>query len=121
MRKIRLDNDDLAKILNDRVPIHNKVGEINEKLAELDKERKKQAYKMEKLKEKVKVIMDKATPDFNLTEFEIITNVGLDDAKYPEVTIVDQIEEFIAPKTEKEIEDYKEMIRERNKQNESVK
>jgi hypothetical protein len=117
MRKIELQNEELAQILNDRVPIHKNIGLINEKLVKLDKERQKDAYKMERLKEKTRVILDKITPDFNLTEFEVITNVGLNENKQPEVTIIDQIEEFTKPKEEKEIEEYKQLIRDRAKEN----
>lgn len=117
MRKIELPNEELAQILRDRIPIHKNIGKINEKLVALDKERTKEGYKMERLKEKTRVILDKATPDFNLTEFEVITNVGLNDNGQPEVTIIDQIEEFTKPKEEKEIEEYKQLIRDRMKEN----
>lgn len=89
--KIEIKDSKLVEILEQRGVIHKEIGIVMEKLMDLDKERTKLGYKMEKLKEKTKVIMDKLNP--KLEEFEIITNVFLEDGKaYYEVTNL--IEEY---------------------------
>jgi len=93
MRKIKIENQKLAKILNDRKVIFDEITEANEGIDKLDKHRTKLAYKMNKLKEKTATIIDEVKPTFELQEFEIITNISIDNG-YPEVEIIDQIEEF---------------------------
>lgn len=94
MRLYEFDNAKLTKILEDRAVIYKEVGEINEQLFKLDKERKKLAYKMDRLKEKTKPFIDDIESKLELGEFEIISKVSLNKNGKPEVEIVDRLEEF---------------------------
>lgn len=96
MKTLELKNDKLGKILEDRTVLYNEIGKINEELVELDKERTKLGYKMNKLKEKTSVIMDKLMPSLNLGEFEVVSKVYLNKYNKPEIEIVDKVEEYIA-------------------------
>lgn len=89
----------LEKILEERGELHKLVGELNETIVRADKERTKLGYKMDKLKEKTKVIMDKL--NIQLGEFEVISRVYAEEGRaYYEV--IDMVEE------------YKKTIREKN-------
>jgi len=92
MRLIKVDDNKLAKILEERGVIYKQIAEINEQLSKLDKERTKLGYKMDKLKEKTTPVIEKLTPTFELGEFEIISRVYLNQEQYPEVEIVDVVE-----------------------------
>lgn len=94
MRKYEFENTKLAKILEERAEIFKAIGKINEQLMDLDKERKKLGYKMDKLKERTRPFIDAVTKDLNLTEFEVITQVGLNKYQRPEIEIVDRLEEY---------------------------
>lgn len=88
---VELKDDKVIEILKSRTEIMDRIIEINEKLGTLDKERTKLGYKLDKLKEKTKVIMDNLNP--HLEEFEVITRIFLENGKaYYEV--LDQIEEY---------------------------
>lgn len=99
MRKVEINNNKLVKILERRAEILKLAREKQKEVEALQEEQAKLGHKMNKLKEKSKVIMDKMNPE--LEEFEIITRLFAEDGKaYCEV--VNQVEE------------YKEMIREKN-------
>lgn len=93
-RLYEFKNTKLANILNDRAVIYKEVGEINEQLFKLDKERKKLAYKMDRLKEKTKPFIDDLVDKIEMGEFEIISKVYLNKDGNPELEITDRIEEF---------------------------
>ena len=85
------DNPKLITILEKREAIHKEIGYCMEQLMKIDKDKTKLGYKMEKLKEKTKVIMDDLAPE--LGEFEIIVRVFEEGGKaYYEV--IDQVEEY---------------------------
>ena len=91
MSLVEIQDKKLDEILKERAVIHKAIGEIMQKMMDLDKEKTKLGYKMDKLKEKTKVIMDKLNP--KLEEFEFIARVFMEDGKsYYEV--LDQIEEY---------------------------
>ena len=113
MRTIKIDNDELAAILTERGLVFRESVEVNKKIVELDEERTKLGHKMIRLKDKTAPIINELSPTFNLNEWEIITGVHLNAEKYPEVEIVDQLEDFIRPKTEEEIEEFKKMLKEK--------
>lgn len=92
MRKQEIENDKLYKILVERGKHFKEMEEIENKLVELDKERTKVGYKLNRLKEKTKPIIDNI--DFKLGEFEFVSKVYINDMKMPEVEILDQIEEY---------------------------
>jgi len=93
MRKVTIDNKDLYEILKLRSVEYKKVTNINDEMVKLDTERKKVAYTMDRLKEKTAKIIKKSKIEMN--EFEVITNVMIDDkTKLPTVEIVDQVEEY---------------------------
>jgi hypothetical protein len=94
MRTIELKDNKIVAILRERAEVFKEVGVINEKLVELDKERKKKAYLMDRLRDKLKPFLNKLESSFELGEFEIISNIKLNKKGYPEVDIVDRIEEF---------------------------
>ena len=99
MRKVEIKNNKLVGILERRGEVLKLAREKQKEVEALQEEQAKLGYKMNKLKEKSKVIMDKMNPE--LEEFEIITGLFTEDGKaYYEV--VNQVEE------------YKEMIREKN-------
>jgi hypothetical protein len=84
---IEIKNPELTKILEERGTIFKQLTAVNEKLVEYDNERKKLGLKMDRLKEKTKIIMDKLNP--KLKEFEIVTQVFLKDGKaYYEISDV---------------------------------
>ena len=88
---VEIKDAKLKDILEQRAVIHKAIGGIMEQLVELDKEKTKLGYKMDKLKEKTKVIMDKLNP--KLEEFEFVSRVFMDKGIcYYE--ILDQIEEY---------------------------
>ena len=100
MRKVQIENKKLEDILGKRAKLHKEIGVQNEIIIKADKERTKLGYKMNKLKEKTKSIMDKI--DKPLEEFEIISRVYMEDGKaYYEVL--------------NQVEEYKKMIRENSK------
>ena len=101
MRQIEIDSDKLFDILTERGLIFREIGKINEQLYKLDEERKKLAYKMDRLKEKTAPIVAKYTKSFELGEFEIISSVLLNGEGNPEVQIVDLVEEYTKELREK--------------------
>jgi len=86
-----IKDDKLKSILEERGIVFKKIQELNEQIVVLDKERTKEGYKMNKLKEKTKVIMDKQK--FNLDEFEFISSIFLEKGEC-KVEILDRVEEF---------------------------
>lgn len=93
MRRIHIINDEkLKQILKERAKVFTELGKVNQDIVELDKERTKLGYKMNKLKEKTEPIIEQQ--NFNLNEFEIITQVYLNEKGEAEVEIVDRIEEL---------------------------
>lgn len=86
-----LQNDKLKKILEERKSIKIDIDAVVADMVKLEKERLKLGYKMDKLKEKTKVIMDSIF--FDLSEFEFIATVDLKNGE-PVVEILDQIEEY---------------------------
>jgi septation ring formation regulator EzrA len=95
MRTITIDNSKLKAILEERAVIYEEIGEINKKIVELDKERTKQGYKMDRLKEKTQQIMEKIQSRFELKEFEFIARVSLANGGEPTIEILDKVEEYI--------------------------
>lgn len=107
MREVIINNDKLVKILEERAVIHENITKLNDQLMELDKERQKEAYKMDRLKDKTAAIIKKNP--IEVAEFEYIARVELKDGNAIAV-IEDQVEQ------------YKDMIREqKNKQDEDKK
>jgi len=94
MRQAEIQNDKLADILTERGLLFRQIGKINEQLADLDKERTKIGYKMDKLKDKTAPIVDKHIKELNLGEFEIVSRVYLNGEQTPEVEIIDLVEEY---------------------------
>jgi len=91
MIKVQVANSKLVDILKKREVIHTEIGSIMEQLMKLDKDRTKLGYKMDKLKEKTKVIMDKLSPE--VAEFEMISRIFLEGGEaYYE--IIDLVEEY---------------------------
>lgn len=102
--KYEIKNDKLVDILKERDTIHKEIGKLMEQLMSIDKEKTKLGYKMDKLKEKTKVIMDELNPQVG--EFELITRVFLEDDK-PYYEVVDLIEEYkqaLREKAKKDLE-----------------
>jgi len=88
--KVEINNDKLVEILKKRGVVHKEIGVEMEKLMKIDKEKTKLGYKMEKLKEKTKVIMDKEK--IEVGEFEMIARVFLEDGKayYEVINLIDE-------------------------------
>ena len=101
MRKIKIKDEKLAKILEDRASVLTEARKLQVEKEKIEKEQAKLGYKMDRLKEKTSPIIEKLAPSFELGEFEFVASVTLDKEKSPEVAIADQIEE------------YKKMIREK--------
>lgn len=91
MRTIKLFNDKLKSILLERADVFESVKKVNQDIVDLDKERTKLSYQMNKLKDKTDAILKKEKPE--LGEWEIISQVSLVD-EVPELQIVDQLEEY---------------------------
>lgn len=94
MRTINIDNSKLFKILNERGLIFKEVNSINEQIIELDKQRTKLGYKMDRLKEKTQDIINDCKESFQLGKYEIISRVYINDNRESEVEILDQVEEY---------------------------
>jgi len=94
-----IKNAKLVDILKQRKELFESISSVNDKMVELDKERTKLAYKMDKLKDKTKVIMDKA--EIKLNEFEVISAVSLEKGEAV-ATVVNQIDEYKRMLREKE-------------------
>lgn len=77
--KVEIKDAKLVDILKKRAVLHGAITKVNEVIVNADKERTKLGYKMDALKEKTKVIMDKLSP--KLEEFEIISRVYLEKGK----------------------------------------
>jgi len=92
--KVALQDAKLKKILNERDVVYKQIMELNKKLEATDKERKKLAYKMDALKEKTKLIVDKLGLESKLQEFEFISKVYLDEDGQAYYEITDQIEAY---------------------------
>lgn len=92
MRTQIIKNDKLKEILTERGHIFKEIGVINEQLMELDKERTKLGYKMDKLKNKTQDIMNKEK--IEVSPYEIITRIYLNDKHENEVEILDKLEEY---------------------------
>lgn len=107
MRQIEINSDKLFDILEERGHIFKAINKINKQLYELDEERKKLSYKMDRLKEKTVPIVDKNKKNFNLGEFEIISRVYINGEKKPEVEIIDLVEEYKNELRKKETENDK--------------
>jgi len=101
MRTIKINAEGLVELLKKQATIHKAQVKINQQLSDLDNERTKNGYKVEKIKEKMKPIIDKLLPSFELGEFEVITSVSLNNNQ-PEVTILDMVEEYTKMLREKE-------------------
>ena len=112
-RVIKLDDEQLDKILRERKIEFDKSVEVNKEIVKLDEARTKIAYKLQRLKDKTVPIIDKYKDTINLNEFEVITSVRLNQEKFPEVEIIDQLEEFTRPKTDEEIAEFKKMLKEK--------
>lgn len=93
MRTIIIESPKLDEILRERAIIFKEARAINQEMDELDKSRKKCGYKMDKLKDKTAAIIKKE--NIELGEFEVITNVYIDEKTHKtSADIVDQIEEY---------------------------
>lgn len=90
-RQVEIKDNKLVDILKQREVVHNEIGKYMQQLMDIDKEKTKLGYKMDKLKEKTKMIMDKLNPEVG--EFEIISRVYLEKGK-PYYEVVDLIEEY---------------------------
>ena len=102
MRKIKLSDKKLLSILKMRGEVFKEVEAENKIIVEADKERTKLGYKMQRLKDKTTALLLKHKID--LSEFEIIGTVALEDNEVT-VTIADQVEEYkkmLKEKKEKE-------------------
>lgn len=87
-----IKNAKLKAILEERTVLQGEIKKIVDEMVVLDKDRLKLGYKMDKLKEKTKVIMDSIA--FSLKEFEFLASVDLNKDGEVEVLILDQIEEY---------------------------
>jgi len=94
MRTIKINAEGLVDLLEKQAKIHKAQVKINKELSDLDTERTKNGYKSEKIKEKMKPIIDELVPTFELGEFEIITSISLNNGQ-PEAVILDMVEEYI--------------------------
>lgn len=92
MRTQIINNDKLTEILSERGHLFKKINIINEKLMELDKERTKLGYKMDKLKNKTQEIMDKEK--IEVGAYEVITRIYLNNKHENEIEILDKLEEY---------------------------
>lgn len=93
MRTIDIKGKGLVELLEKQAVIANEQHEINKKLIELDKERTKNGYKVQKIRDKMKPIIDAIIPTVELGEFEMVTNISLEEGQ-PKMTIIDQLEEY---------------------------
>lgn len=102
MKKLEIKNAKLIKILEERGKILDVAKGLQKQIEELQKEQAKIGYKMDRLKEKTKKIIDKT--GFEMDKHELISRVYSEDGKaYAE--IINQIEE------------YKKVLNEKNKKN----
>ena len=76
MRKVKLKNEKLYKVLKEREDLFNKSGDITKKMKELETDNNKLLYKVEALNGKISDIAKKEK--LELKEFEYISQIGLD-------------------------------------------
>lgn len=93
MRLVNIKGKQLVELLEKQAVIANEQNEINKQLIELDKERTKNGYKVQKIRDKMKPIIDTIIPTIELGEFEMVTNIKLEDGQ-PKMEIIDQLEEY---------------------------
>ncbi|NTW91010.1 MAG: hypothetical protein HGA35_03635 [Erysipelotrichaceae bacterium] len=106
MRTIKIESKELTDILTKRAKLFRELGVINEQLVKLDTERTTLGYKMDKLKEKTQVIMDKEK--IEVGKYEVITRIYINDNRENEVEILDKIEEYQKMLDEQLVEESKE-------------
>ena len=107
-----IKNDKLKDILIKRGEIFKEINKLNKEIVDLDTKRKKEAYKMDKLKDKTSGVIDKE--DIKLEEFDVITQVYLEEGEC-KIEIINELEENTRPKTKEETEEIKKQLRERKK------
>lgn len=91
MRNIKLEDKELKKLLFERGNIVGKARKITKEIEKLQQEQQKMGYKMDRLKDKIKPIID--SRNIELDEFEVISRIYLEKEE-PMVEIVNQIEEY---------------------------
>ena len=91
--KIEIKDAKLIKILEKRGEIFKEIGLINEQLVELDGQRKALGYKMDDLKGRTKLAIDKMGIEKDLKEFEFIAKVYIEKGK-AYYDIEDMVEEY---------------------------
>ena len=89
--KIKINNQKLKVILQNRQLVVDEIKKIIDEMNVLDQKRLQLGYKMDNLKEKTKIIVDKQ--DIKLNEFEFVAKVELENGE-PTLEILDQIEEY---------------------------
>lgn len=91
--KVEIKDEKLIKILEKRGELLKDILAQNELKDSIEKEMTKLGYKMNDLKEKTKIIVDKLEIDKTLKEFEFVAKVYMEEGKaYYEVQ--NQVEEY---------------------------
>lgn len=102
MKKYLIKSKKLVKILEDRGEVLKEAKKVTKEVEKLQKEQQKLGYKMNRLKDKTEPIMEKEKESMdNMAEFDYVARIFIEDGKaYAEV--------------KNQLEDYKEMLREKN-------
>jgi hypothetical protein len=89
--QVEINSPKLVKILQDRQKLVEEVAAINKTQLEMEEDKKKLAYKIDRLKEKTQVIVEKQK--LEIPQYHILARIFLqDDKAFAE--ILDQIEEY---------------------------
>jgi len=93
MRLITIEDDKLKKVLAERGRVLTEARKITKEVERLQKEQQKLGYKLERLKDNTKPLMEYHRID--VAEFEIVSRVFLDEKTgEPTAEVIDQIEEY---------------------------
>lgn len=93
MRKISFENEKVEELLLRRQELNDRLIEMKKTAADLELEAQKMQNEFTKITDQVNGLIKPIVDDTEMGEYEICTNVKLDDGK-PTMIIVDQIEEL---------------------------
>ena len=88
---IEIKEPKLVDILKEREELAGKIAAINKTQLDMEKDKTKLGYRMDRLKEKTQVIVEKQ--QIEVPQYHVLTRIYLEDGKAM-AEIVDQIDEY---------------------------
>lgn len=96
IKRYKFEDEKIAEILKDKEELVGKFSDLNDEIEKKQKERKKLGFKVERMKEKLQPLMEKAVEreDIEVNQpTEIPHNVELEDDKVC-IDVLDRVEDF---------------------------